>query len=71
MVEKRYAVAGMSCGHCAAGIMEEVSHMTGVREVAVDLSEHAVTVLGTAVDDGQVRAAITEAGYAVTGLDAA
>jgi copper chaperone CopZ len=65
MTEKRYAVTGMMCGHCAASIMEEVSHLAGISEVCVDLTEHAVTVLGPAVDDGLVRAAIVGAGYGV------
>lgn len=72
MAEMRYAVTGMSCGHCAASIMEDLSRLAGVSEVTVDLAEHVVTVRGGAVDDGQVRAAIVRAGYGVvTTLDAA
>jgi copper chaperone CopZ len=44
-------------------IREEVSEVDGVEAVDVDLDTKLVTVSGTAVDDGAVRAAIEEAGY--------
>ncbi|AGP53296.1 heavy-metal-associated domain-containing protein [Streptomyces rapamycinicus] len=68
MDEIRYTVTGMSCGHCVVGITEEVSQVSGVSEVSVDLPANEVTVRGTTVDDERVRAAITEAGYEVAGL---
>ena len=33
----RYAVAGLTCGHCAAAVRSEVSDLTGVTDVQVDL----------------------------------
>ncbi|MGO4419632.1 heavy-metal-associated domain-containing protein [Streptomyces sp. MCAF7] len=68
MDEIRYTVTGMSCGHCVASITEEVSQVSGVSDVSVDLPANEVTVRGDTVDDAQVRAAITEAGYGVAGL---
>ncbi|MEG3626759.1 heavy-metal-associated domain-containing protein [Streptomyces poriticola] len=67
MAERTCSVTGMSCGHCAASITEEVRGLAGVAEVDVDLTAGAVTVRGRGVDDGAVRAAIAEAGYEVTG----
>ena len=58
-----YSVPAIHCAHCASSIREEVSEVDGVEEVAVDLDTKVVTVTGTAVDDGAVRAAIEEAGY--------
>ena len=58
-----YSVPAIHCAHCALSIREEVSEVDGVDEVAVDLDTKVVTVTGTAVDDGAVRAAIEEAGY--------
>ncbi|GGU74593.1 hypothetical protein GCM10010211_45580 [Streptomyces albospinus] len=62
---KQYNVTGMSCGHCAASIREEVSEVPGVSEVVVDLAANAVTVHGTDLDDERLRAAVVEAGYGV------
>lgn len=65
MAERHYTVTGMSCEHCAASITEEVSELHGVGEVSVDLATNTVTVRGTDLDDGSIRNAIIEAGYAV------
>jgi len=62
-----YSVPGVSCGHCVAAVTEEVEQVAGVRSVEVALDSRRVTVTGTGVDDGAVRAAIEEAGYEVTG----
>jgi copper chaperone CopZ len=60
-----YAVAGMTCRHCVDAITSEVSAVPGVTGVVVDLGAGTVAVSG-APDDAAVRAAIDEAGYAVT-----
>jgi copper chaperone len=64
--QRTYAVAGMTCGHCTAAVTEEVAKVPGVESVAVDLAGGTVTVAGAAVDDDAIRAAVDEAGYAVT-----
>lgn len=71
MAQKQYDVTGMSCEHCAASIREEVSEVAGVSEVVVDVAAKSVTVHGTDLDDGRLRAAIVEAGYGVTETTAA
>ncbi|MDX3746437.1 heavy-metal-associated domain-containing protein [Streptomyces sp. AK08-02] len=71
MAERHYAVTGMSCEHCAASITEEVSEVSGVDEVLVDLATDTVTVRGSALDDGSIRHAIVEAGYTVAEPQAA
>lgn len=58
-----YEVTGMTCGHCQAAVETEVGAVPGVTGVDVDLSTGRVEVHGDA-DDGAVRAAIEEAGYA-------
>ncbi|MFH0515642.1 heavy-metal-associated domain-containing protein [Streptomyces sp. M41] len=65
MARKHYLVTGMSCGHCAASIKEEVSQVPGVHEVDVDVAAGSVSVGGTDLDDALLRAAIVEAGYEV------
>jgi len=58
-----YNVPGMHCGHCERAVTEEVSAVAGVESVAVDLDTKRVTVVGSALDDMKLRAAIDEAGY--------
>ncbi len=63
-----YTVSGMTCGHCANAVSEEVGQLSGVREVIVDLSSGAVTVRSDAqLDEAAVRAAVDEAGYELVG----
>lgn len=60
---RTYTVPGMHCGHCKAAVEEEVGAVDGVEAVDVDLETKAVTVRGSGLDDGALRAAIGEAGY--------
>jgi copper chaperone len=64
MAESTYTVTGMTCGHCAQSVREEVGEIPGVTGVAVDLPTGAVTVTADQpISDDQVRAAVSEAGY--------
>ena len=67
----RYAVTGMTCGHCVSAVREEVSALAGVRGVDVDLvtgGASTVTVTSEApLPEESVRAAVDEAGYVLTG----
>ena len=58
-----YSVPDMHCGHCRSAVTEEVSAVAGVEAVDVDLDTKRVTVVGEALDDTMLRAAIDEAGY--------
>ena len=60
-----YTVPEMSCGHCKAAVMREISAVAGVQSVDVDLDTKLVTVTGEQLDDEALRAAIEQAGYAV------
>lgn len=64
MGTRTVTVTGMSCGHCATSVREEISEISGVRAVDVDLASGAVTidsdpVVGTAA----IRTAVEDAGY--------
>ncbi|MEV7549440.1 heavy-metal-associated domain-containing protein [Amycolatopsis thailandensis] len=64
MAETTYTVKGMSCGHCASSVTEEVGGIAGVSAVNVDVASGKVTVTSdTALDVQIVDAAVTEAGY--------
>lgn len=69
-----YTVTGMTCGHCVGSVTEEVGKLAGVEKVDVELvagGESRVTVTSSgelALED--VRAAVDEAGYELTGASA-
>jgi copper chaperone len=60
-----YSVPDVSCAHCQAAITSEVSTVTGVESVEVDLDTKTVTVTGDPLDAPAIIAAIDEAGYEV------
>ncbi len=66
MSETTYEVTGMTCAHCVEAVTREVSAVTGVRSAEVDLARGTLLVRGDGVSDEEVRAAVDEAGYAVT-----
>ncbi|QUQ67559.1 heavy-metal-associated domain-containing protein [Kutzneria sp. CA-103260] len=68
MAENTYTVQGMTCGHCVSSVTEEVSEVTGVRQVDVDLASGRLTVVSdTDVPEADIRAAVEEAGYQLVG----
>lgn len=58
-----YSVPGMHCAHCTSAVERELHAVAGVEEAGAELEGKTVTVRGTALDDGALRAAIEEAGY--------
>jgi copper ion binding protein len=68
MITSRYAVKGMTCGHCVSAVSAEVGRIDGVTGVDVDLATGSVTVTSAAsLDDAAVREAVDEAGYEIVG----
>jgi copper chaperone len=63
MGQTTYTVTGMTCEHCVAAVTRDVSAVTGVDSVQVDLAAGTVVVRGEQVSDEEVRAAVDEAGY--------
>ena len=63
-----YTVTGMTCEHCVRSVTEEVMEVDGVTAVDVDLATGRVEVTtDRPVEDADVREAVAEAGYEVTG----
>ena len=68
MTTPTYTVTGMTCGHCAAAVTQEITALDGVEDVAVDVASGAVTVTSQGpLDEAQVASAVDEAGYALAG----
>jgi copper chaperone len=72
MATTTYLVSGMHCDHCVSSVTEELSRLDAVSAVRVDLNpagESRVTVSSeTPLEESAVREAISEAGYALTGV---
>lgn len=58
----RFAVDGMTCGHCVRAITRAVQALDPAAQVAVDLDARSVEVQ-TGLPAEQVAAAIRDAGY--------
>ena len=63
MTELRFTVPGMTCEHCVRAVNSEITKVSGVDEVDVDLATKAVVVRGADVNREAVWAAVAEAGY--------
>ena len=65
-----YQVDGMTCGHCAKSVTEELTALDGVKDVIVDLvaggTSNVTVVSDEPIAQDDVSAAVTEAGYALT-----
>lgn len=59
-------VEGMTCNHCVAAVTRSVKEIDSAAKVDVDLAAHKVRVDSTAAID-DVKSAVAEAGYDVTG----
>ncbi len=57
-------VTGMSCGHCATSVREEVGSIPGVTAVDVDLTSGKLVVdSDRQVQADTIKTAVEEAGY--------
>ena len=66
MATSTYTVTGMTCDHCISAVTQELSDITGVTKVSIELASGQVTVESdTALDQAAVAAAVDEAGYAL------
>jgi len=61
-------IEGMTCGHCAISVTNELVTLEGVSNVQVDHSSGKATVEGDGVTEDQLAAAVEEAGYQATGF---
>ena len=65
-VTREYVVSGMHCNHCASSVTEEVSAVSGVTDVKVDLGSGQLMVISDAeIPFENIEAAVDEAGYSV------
>ena len=69
-VSQQYAVRGLTCDHCVVAVTEEISALSGVISVDIELlmnGNSRVTVASEhPLDANLVRVAVGEAGYEIT-----
>ena len=56
-----YPVLGLTCGHCADAVTNEISHLAGVTHVTVDVVAHGIWTETPRLErgrDGRTRSAL-------------
>lgn len=63
-IKTTFSVVGMTCGHCVSAVTEEVSKLSGVTRVDIELATGMVAVTATRpINAEEFAAAVDEAGY--------
>jgi copper chaperone CopZ len=70
MSKVEISIEGMTCGHCAMSVTNELATLEGVSNVQVDHAAGKATVEVEGVSEDQLSAAVEEAGYQATGFAA-
>lgn len=66
---KVMTIEGMMCGHCTGRVQKALEAVEGVSSVSMSLEAKTATLeLSGDVSDEILTAAVTEAGYEVTGI---
>ena len=61
-------IEGMTCGHCAMTVTNELATLEGVESVKVDHAAGTAVVEASGVSNEQFEEAVTEAGYKAVGF---
>jgi copper chaperone CopZ len=67
-MKRTLSIEGMSCQHCVAHVKNALAELAGVEGAEVDLASKKAVVTGPSLDDEAMKAAVAEAGYAVTAI---
>ena len=69
-MEKKICIEGMMCQHCVKHVHDALEKVSGVEGVDVSLEGKSATVrcVGNVSDD-DLRKAVIDAGYEVTGIE--
>ena len=66
MSKTKIKIEGMTCGHCAMSITNEIATLEGVTSVKVDHQAGNAVVESDGVTNEQLADAVAEAGYTAT-----
>ena len=69
-MKKKVLIEGMSCHNCVHHVTEALNEIDGVSNVNVKLEEkYALADVESNVKDEDIKAAVSEAGYEVVGIE--
>lgn len=65
---KKVNIEGMMCGHCVAHVEKALKGIEGIGDVKVSLEDKCAEITGN-VSDEDIKRAVADAGYEVTGIE--
>ena len=66
------SIDGMNCQHCVKSVTQTLEKLDGIQQVQVNLEEKNATVdSSSSLDEALITQSITDAGFTVTGINAA
>lgn len=69
-MKRKLNISGMTCMHCVMHVQNALKEISGVTDAKADLKgKNAVIELSKDVSDEQLKAAVADAGYEVTGIE--
>ena len=68
MTKFEIKIEGMTCGHCAMSVTNELVSIPGVTSVNVDHAQGKAVVEAADVTSDQLADAVSEAGYSAVGF---
>lgn len=69
-MKKKILIDGMSCEHCVNHVSVALQEIEGVTKVEVNLGDkHAILDASHDILDDEIKYAIDDAGYEVTGIE--
>lgn len=73
MTTTRINIDGMTCNHCIDAVTEELTSITGVQQVDIELNKGGISTATVTsegkLDPEQIGEAVAEAGYVVVAAD--
>jgi len=67
-MQKTIKIDGMSCEHCASSVKMALKDLPGITNVNVNVRAGQATVEGSGFDENDLRQAVEDEGYEVTGF---
>lgn len=66
MTSASYTVQGMTCDHCVGSVTAEVTKISGITDISVDVAAGRLTVSSDEpISDAAIVEAVEEAGYQI------
>jgi len=67
MEQKTVIVNGMTCNHCKANVEKNLSAISGIKNIEIDLASSKVKILGDKIDIARIKEKVESIGYEYAG----